>query len=107
MTFSRRGREYLENQVEVLQKENERIRQTMADLHSRVSSMPENTTHDNVAHSAIQHAELVIAKQTVEDYRIRLDKMGQFFVQTSEQFRKAVHEILGWRFDTTNSCFHV
>lgn len=91
--------------MQILQKENERIRQSMHDLHARLGEVPsKSVTGDDKP--ALQHAELVIARQTVEDYRVRLDKMGQFFVQNSESFRKAIQDILGWKCAAAYSLCH-
>lgn len=76
--------------------ENEQLRTECRELHTQLCGSSPNIATDDKA-SLLQQAELTVAKQTVEDYRTRLDKLGQFFVQNSEQFRMAVQALLGWK----------
>lgn len=68
----------------------------MCKLYTDLRSM--SPIHADKKPNSLQEAELIVAKQTVEDYRIRLDKLGQFFVTNAEQYRTVVQEIFGWRY---------
>lgn len=68
----------------------------MRQLHANLRSMSPIQTDKNP--NLLQEAELIVAKQTVEDYRTRLHKLGQFFVHNSKQYRTVVQDIFGWKY---------
>ena len=90
-------RDFSEAGMQLLQEENEHLRQQLLQQHLQSRSDQSDIWDLDSASKQRLTAEVKVAKQHAVDLQRRVDKLCGYFTDSMVQFKKAVKQLLGWQ----------